>query len=138
MKKALLFLKNKTFWIWLVFTLIVVGLYIKGTLIEKEIGVRPNYFLAFAEILSVTFWGLSYSLTRDFIANRFNRLYSFLSKRHSIIYLVGFLFCIVIAAILSFTKLSFFVKQFANIAFFMLVWAVIIDLVDLVKNKQGS
>lgn len=135
MKKPLLFLKNKVFWIWLVVTLTVIGLYIKGALIEKEIVTRLNYFLAFAEIFSVAFWGLSYMLISAFIADRFKRMYNFLTQRQSILYLVGFLFCIVISAILSFTKLSFFVKQFANIAFFMLVWAVIIDLVDLLKNK---
>ena len=136
MRKALLFLKNKTFWIWLVLTLIVVGLYIKGAIIEKEIGVRLNYPLAFAEILSVAFWGFSYKLTSASMANKFNRLYGFLSKRQSIIFLVGFLFCIAISAALSFTKLSFFVKQFANIAFFMLLWAVSIDFIELLKNKQ--
>jgi len=135
MKKGLLILKKNVFWIWLVVTLTVIGLYIKGALIEKEIISRLNYPLAFAEILSVAFWGSSYMLTSAFIANRFKRIYKLLSQRQSILYLVGFLFCIVISAFLSFTKLNFFVKQFANIAFFMLVWAVIIDLVDLLKNK---
>ena len=135
MKFFLLFLKNKVFWIWLVVTLMVVGLYMKGALIEKELITRLNYFLAFAEIFSVAFWGLSYMLISSFIVNKFKRMYKFLAQRQSIIFLVGFIFCIIISACLSFTKLSFFVKQFANIAFFMLVWAVIIDFVDLLKNK---
>jgi len=135
MKKYSLFLKNNIFWVWLIATLIVVGLYIKGALIEKEIIARLNYPLAFAEIFSVAFWGLSYMLISAFIANRFKRMHKFLTQRQSILYLVGFLFCIVISAILSFTKLSFFVKQFANIAFFMMAWAVIIDFVDLLKNN---
>ena len=135
MKKCFLFIKNKNFWLWFIVTLIVTALYIKGALIEKEIGVRLNYPLAFAEILSVAFWGLSYKLIRLFLENRLNKIYSFLNQRAAIIYLVGFLFCIAVAGILSFSKLSFFVKQFANIAFFMLVWAVIVDVIGLIKNK---
>jgi len=135
MKKALLFLKNKFFWMWLIATLVVIALFIKGALIEKEIGVRINYPLAFAEIFSVAFWGLSYKLFKPFIEKKLKTFYVFLNKRAAIIYLVGFLFCISVSAVLSFSKLSFFVKQFANIAFFMLVWAVIIDFVDLLKNK---
>jgi hypothetical protein len=136
MKKAFLFLKNKNFWLWLVITLVVAALYVKGALIEKKAGVQLNYYLAFAEILSVLFWGAAYKLLRRFISSKFSKVHGFLNKRPSIIYLVGFLFCIVVAAGLSFTKWSFFVKQFANIAYFMLFWAVIIDLIDLIKNKD--
>jgi hypothetical protein len=135
MKKCFLFLGNKNFWMWLVVTLVVAALYVKGAFIEKKIGVNLNYYLAFAEIFSVAFWGFGYRLIRPFIERKLKGFHAFINKRAAIIYLAGFIFCISVSGILSFTKLSFFVKQFANIAFFMLVWAVIIDLIDLIKNK---
>jgi hypothetical protein len=136
MKKAFLFLKNKNFWLWLVITLVVAALYVKGALIEKKIGVQLNYYLASAEILSVLFWGATYKLLRRIISKKFSKVHAFLNKRPSIIYLVGFLFCIIVSAALSFTKWSFFVKQFANVAYFMLFWAVTVDLVYLMRNKE--
>lgn len=134
MKKK--FYKRSIFWIWLVFFIITLALYIKGALIEREVGLRPNYPLAFAEILTVVIYGVGYKVIAAYLESKFFKLNSFLSSRPAIPYLCGFIGFLVVATFLSLSKYSFVAKQLANISYFLLVTAVAIEFINLVKNKS--
>ncbi len=136
MKRLPKFLKKGWLWIFILLFTLCLFLYLKGIAIEKEAGKRINYLLAFAEILTVLVYGLLSKLLKPIIISKFNKVGSFLFKKSSIPFAIAFILLIVTGVIFSYTKFIFFTKQISNIAYFMLVAAVICEFSDAIKEDR--
>ncbi|MFH1855867.1 MAG: hypothetical protein ABH836_01390 [Candidatus Omnitrophota bacterium] len=132
------FIKNKKNWLKLFFfTLLAVTvfLYIKGIRIEREIGRRANYPMAFAEILTIPVYALFFRILKPKMEAKFLGAAEFIFKKASVKYLIAFMALIVTAVIFSMTRFTFFVLQISNIAYFMLVTAVILEVAATVRER---
>jgi hypothetical protein len=133
------FLGNKDNRLLILFLIILaetLWLYFKGIMIEREIGRRPNYPLAFAEILTIFVYGLFYKVIEPVLEKKLPKIRQFLYQKISVPYLTAFVILIIIAVIFSMSKHTFFVTQISNLAYFMLVTGVAFEFFATIKENR--
>jgi len=134
------FFKNRDSRLLLLFLIVTIEtllLYIIGVNIHREMIRKSNYPLALAEILTVATYGLFYRVIKSLLQKRLPGIDRFLSQKRSTPYIAAFVILLIIAVIFSLGPYNFFVKQVSNVAFFMLLTAVVCEFFSAMKEYHG-